>query len=160
HGMYVWLNLKELSQFPSTNTTTPVLLRSLVDTFRNHPALGLWKNYDEAWWGGISVTNLLNGYVVIKQEDTNHPIVQTHAPRGTVTDLQPYNVAANVLALDTYPVIAAGSTSNPPITNTAVSQVGDWTRVLGQVANGQKEYWLIEQIAFSGTTPPAHTLVF
>ena len=38
--------------------------------------------------------------------------------------------------------------------------MGDWTKVLSQVANGQKEYWLIEQIAFSGTTPPAHTLVF
>src|SRR5581483_10832350 len=132
----------------------------IVDTFRNHPALGLWKNYDEAWWGGISVSNLLNGYVVIKQEDTNHPVVQTHAPRGTVTNLQPYNVAADVLALDIYPVTSTGSASNPPITNTQVSQVGDWTQVLSQVANGQKEYWLIEQIAFSGTTPPDHQLVF
>ena len=64
------------------------------------------------------VSNLLNGYIVIKQEDTNHPVVQTHAPRGTVADLQPYNVAADVLALDIYPVTAAGSASNPPITNT------------------------------------------
>ena len=160
HGMYVWLNLRELSQFPSTDTNTPVSLRNIVDTFRNHPALGLWKNYDEAWWGGISVSNLYNGYVAIKQEDTNHPIVQTHAPRGTVADLQPYNVAADVLALDIYPVVAIGSASNPPITNTALSQVGDWTKVLSQVAGGQKEYWLIEQIAFSGTTPPSHMLVF
>ncbi len=160
HGMYVWLNLRELSQFSSTDTVTPVALRSIVDTFKNHPALGLWKNYDEAWWAGVSVTNLLNGYNVIKQGDTNHPVVQTHAPRGTVADLQPYNVAADVLALDIYPVTASGSASNPPITNTQISQVGDWTKVLSQVANGQKEYWLIEQIAFSGTTPPTHTLVF
>ena len=121
---------------------------------------GLWKNYDEAWWGGISVSNLLDGYVVIKQEDTNHPVVQTHAPRGTVSDLQPYNVAADVLALDIYPVTSSGSASNPPIINTQVSQVGDWAQVLSQVAGGQKEFWLIEQIAFSGTTPPTHTLVF
>ncbi len=160
HGMYCWVNLAELSEFASTDTNTAANLRNVVDTFRNHPALGLWKNYDEAWWSGISVSNLLNGYVVIKQEDMNHPVVQTHAPRGTVADLQPYNVAADILALDIYPVTASGSASNPPITNTQVSQVGDWTQVLSQVANGQKEYWLIEQIAFSGTTPPAHPLVF
>jgi len=160
HGMYCWVNLAELSEFASTDTNTPASLRNVVDTFRNHPALGLWKNYDEAWWSGVSASNLYNGYVVIKQEDTNHPVVQTHAPRGTIADLQPYNVAADVLALDIYPVNAAGSASNPPITNTQISQVGDWTQVLEQVADGQKEYWLIEQIAFSGTTPPAHTLVF
>ncbi len=160
HGMYCWVYLAELSEFPSTDTNTAASLRNIVDTFRNHPALGLWKNYDEAWWGGIPVTNLLNGYLVTKQEDTNHPIVQTHAPRGTVADLQPYNVAADILALDIYPVTAGGSASNPPITNTQISQVGDWTQVLSQVAEGQKEYWLIEQIAFSGTTPPANTLVF
>jgi hypothetical protein len=160
HGMYCWVNLRELSEFSATDTNTPVSLRNIVDTFRNHPALGLWKNFDEAWWGGISEADLQRGYDVIKQEDTNHPVVQTHAPRGAVSDLQPYNAAADVLAVDIYPVVASGSASNPPITNTQVSQVGDWTIELGQIANGQKEYWLIEQIAFSGTTPPSHVLVY
>ena len=108
HGMYVWLNLAELSEFSTGDTNTAASLQNVVDTFRNHPALGLWKNYDEAWWGGISVQNLLNGYNVIKQEDTNHPVVQTHAPRGTVTNLQPYNVAADVLAVDIYPIVSSG----------------------------------------------------
>jgi hypothetical protein len=160
HGMYGWVNLRELSEFSATDTNTPLALRNLVDTFRNHPALGLWKNFDEAWWGGVSEADLQRGYEVIKQEDTNHPVVQTHAPRGTVSDLQPYNAAADVLAVDVYPIVAGGSASNPPITNTQVSQVGDWTKELSQVANGQKEYWMIEQIAFSGTTPPSHTLVY
>jgi hypothetical protein len=159
HDMYCWVNLRELSEFPATDTNTPASLRTIVDTFKNHPALGLWKNYDEAWWSGISVASLSNGYYVIHQEDTNHPVVQTHAPRGTVADLQPYNVAADVLALDIYPV-AVPPPSNPPITNTNLSQLGDWANVLSQVANGQKEYWLIEQIAFSGTTPPGKTLIF
>jgi hypothetical protein len=160
HDMYGWVNLRELSEFPASDTNTPASLRNLVDTFRNHPALGLWKNFDEAWWGGISEADLQRGYEVIKQEDANHPVVQTHAPRGTVSDLQPYNAAADVLAVDIYPVVASGSASNPPITNTQVSQVGDWTKELSQVANGQKQFWLIEQIAFSGTTPPSHTLVY
>jgi len=159
HGMFCWVNLRELSEFATGDTNTAASLANIVDTFRNHPALGLWKNFDEAWWSGISVSNLYNGYVVIKQEDTNHPVVQTHAPRGTVTNLQPYNIAADILALDIYPV-AIPAPINPPITNSQISQVGDWTDVLGQVAEGQKAYWLIEQIAFSGTTPPNHTLVF
>ncbi len=159
HDMYLWLNLRELSQFPITSTNTAASLRNIVDTFRDHPALGVWKNYDEAWWGGVSVSNLLNGYNVIKQEDTNHPVVQTHAPRGYVSDLQPYNVAADVLAVDIYPV-AATPPSNPPPTNSNISVVGDWTLELGEVAAGQKQFWLIEQIAFSGTTPPSKTLVY
>ena len=160
HGMFCWVNLRELSEFSSTDTNTPASLRNIVDTFRNHPALGLWKNYDEAYWGGISEANLQNGYEVIQQEDTNHPVVQTHAPRGTVANLQPYNAAADILAVDIYPITAAGSASNPPITNTAISQVGDWELELNQVAEDQKETWIIEQIAFGGTTPPAHTLVY
>jgi len=160
HDMYCWLNLREISKFSAGDTNTEASLRNIVNTFKNHPALGLWKNFDEAWWGGVSVADLKRGYDVIHQEDTNHPVVQTHAPRGTVTDLQPYNVATDILALDIYPVTASGSASNPPITNTAVSQVGDWTKVLAQIADGKKEYWMIEQIAFSGTTPPNKTLVF
>ena len=42
HGMYCWLNLKELSQFDSSDTNTPGSLRNLVDTFRNHKRRWLW----------------------------------------------------------------------------------------------------------------------
>ena len=160
HGMFCWVNLREVSYFTATDTNKPAMLTNVVDTFRNHPAVGLWANQDEAWWGGISEADLQRGYDLVKQHDTNHPVLQNHAPRGTVADLQPYNAAADMLSLDIYPVVASGMASNPPITNTLVSQVGDWTKVLAQVANGQKPYWLIEQIAFSGTTPPAKTLVF
>jgi len=159
HGMYCWVNLRELSKFASGDTNTEAMLRNLVQTFRDHPAVGLWKNFDEAWWGGVSEADLQRGYDVIKQEDANHPVVQTHAPRGTVQDLQPYNAAADVLALDIYPV-GYPPGANSLLTNKEISMVGDWTDFLGQVANGQKEYWMIEQIAWSGATPPTKTLRF
>ena len=159
HGMFTLLNLKELSRYSATDTNTPVALRAAVDTFRDHPALGIWKNFDEAWWGNVPEPDLQRGYDLIRQEDTNHPVEQTHAPRGTVPDLQPYNAAADIIMIDNYPVVASGAVNNPPITNTAVSQFGDWTHVLSQVANGQKDFWMVEQIASSGTTPP-NTLVF
>ena len=159
HGMFYWVNLRELSKFAAGDTPTETSLRNVVNTFKNHPALGLWKNFDEAWWGGVPVADLQRGYNVIHQEDTNHPVVQTHAPRGTVADLQPYNVAADILALDIYPV-GYPPGANSLLTNKEISMVGDWTDFLGTVANGQKEYWMIEQIAWSGITPPGKTLRF
>jgi hypothetical protein len=159
HGMYCMVNLRELSEFAAGDTATESALRSLVNQFKNHPALGVWKNSDEAWWGGVPVANLKRGYDVIKQEDSNHPVEQTHAPRGTVEDLRPYNVAADILGLDIYPVsVPPGIHSLLP--NKEISMVGDWTQFLAQVADGQKQYWMIEQIAWSGVTPPNRTLVF
>ena len=159
HGMFCMVNLRELSEFPAGDTATEAALRALVNRFKNHPALGVWKNKDEAWWSNVSAADLQRGYEVIKQEDLNHPVEQTHAPRGTVQDLQPYNAAADILAIDIYPVsIPPGKHSLLP--NKEISMVGDWTQFLAQIANGQKQYWMIEQIAWSGVTPPAHTLIF
>jgi hypothetical protein len=159
HGMYCMVNLRELSQFDAGDTAKETELRMVVNQFKNHPALAVWKNADEAWWGGVSVSNLQRGYDVIKQEDTNHPIEQTHAPRGTIADLQPYNSAADILALDIYPVgIPPGA--NSLLANKEISMVGDYAQFLAQISSGQKQFWMVEQIAWSGVVPPAHTLVF
>jgi hypothetical protein len=159
HDMYCMVNLRELSAFAAGNTTRETDLRNIVNQFKNHPALGVWKNKDEAWWGGTSVEDLQRGYEVIKQEDTLHPVEQTHAPRGTVADLQPYNSAADIVAVDLYP-IGYPPGANSLLTNKEISMIGDWTDILSQVANGQKQYWMIEQIAWSGVMPPAKTLRF
>src|SRR4030095_7809922 len=153
NGMYCMVNLRERSAFAAGDTTTEASLRSLVNEFKNHPALVVWKNLDEAWWGGTPAADLQRGYDVIKQEDMNHPVEQTHAPRGTIADLQPYNTAADVLAIDIYPV------SVPPgkhslLANKEISMVGDWTKFLLDVSGGQNSLWMVEQIAWSGVTPP------
>jgi len=159
HGMFCMVNLREVSAFPAGDAATEAELRSVVNQFKNHPALGVWKNEDEAWWGGTSVADLQRGYDVIKQEDTNHPVEQTHAPRGTVAELQPYNVAADILALDIYP-IGYPPGANSTNANKEISMVGDYTDFLAQVANGQKQYWMVEQIAWSGVTQAGKTLRF
>lgn len=166
HGMLMLFNLNDLSYFSSTDTTTPTLLTNLLAMFSTHPGMGMYKNLDEAWWGTQhggqgTADNLTRAYNIIHQFDPSHLVEQTHAPRGTVPDLQPYNSAADILMIDDYPVVTNGTiANNPPITNTNVSQFGDWTHVLSQVANNQRNFWMVEQIAFSGTTPPSHTLVF
>jgi hypothetical protein len=158
-GMFCMVNLREVSAFAAGDTATEAALRDLVNQFKNHPALAVWKNKDEAWWGKTSAEDLKRGYDVIRQEDPNHPVEQTHAPRGTVADLRPYNAAADILALDIYPVsIPPGKHSLLP--NKQISMVGDWTKFLADVANGEKSYWMVEQIAFSGVIPPQNTLIF
>ncbi len=159
HGMFSIVNLRELSSFASGDAATEASLRNVVNLFKNHPALGVWKNKDEAWWGGVSAGDLQRGYDVIKQEDANHPIEQTHAPRGTIQDLQPYNTAADILALDIYPV-GYPPGANSLLTNKEISMVGDYATFLSQVGNGQKHFWMVEQIAWSGVLPPNKTLRF
>ncbi len=166
HGMLMLFNLNDLSYFSASDTNTPTLLTNLLGLFSAHPGMGMYKNLDEAWWGTQSggqgtVANMTRGYNLIHQLDPLHPVEQTHAPRGTVTDLQPYNSAADILMVDDYPVVTNGTVANnPPITNTNVSQFGDWAHELSQVANRQRTFWMVEQIAFSGTTPPSHGLIF
>jgi hypothetical protein len=159
HGMYCMVNLRELSHFADGNTNREASLRNMVNLFKNHPALAFWKNKDEAWWGGVSAEDLQRGYEVIKQEDPFHPVEQTHAPRGTLADLQPYNAAADIIALDIYPV-GYPPGANSLLTNKEISMVGDYTDFMAQVANGQKQYWMVEQIAWSGVVPPGKTLRF
>ena len=47
HGLYCWLRLRELSSLEAGNTKREIMLRRVVERFRNHPGLLLWKNVDE-----------------------------------------------------------------------------------------------------------------
>jgi hypothetical protein len=159
HDMYCWVNLRELSSIAPGDTAKEAKLRDVMNRFKGHAAMGLWKNYDEAAWSGQSVDAMVRGYQIIKEEDPDRAVVLTHAPRLTVEELQPYNAAADILNLDIYPV------SYPPgthslLANKEISMVGDWTQFLGQVANGEKPRWMTLQIAWSGVTKPGKTLRF
>ena len=53
-----------------------------------------------------------------------------------------------MLALDIYP-IGYPPGANSLLTNKEISMVGDYAQFLSQVGNGPKQYWMIEQIAWS-----------
>jgi hypothetical protein len=159
HDMYSWINLRELSHFAAGDTAKEAALREMVNRFKNHPGLGLWKNLDESAWAGIPADDMIRGYQIIRQEDPNHPVVQTHAPRLTVEQLRPYNGCADILALDIYPVgYPPGANSLEP--NKEISMVGDWTQFLREVGEDSKPSMMILQIAWSGVTKPDKTLRF
>lgn len=158
HGLYCWLRLRELSSLETGDAEKEIAIRRMIERFRNHPGLLLWKNIDEPQWGGHPVEPMINAYKLIKELDPNHPVGLTHAPRGTVEQLKPYNPAADILLLDIYPIgYPPGKHSLKP--NKEISMVGDYTNFIKDVA-GEKPVWMVLQIAWSGVIKPGKTLRF
>jgi len=157
-GLYCWPRLRELSSLEEGNEKKELMLRRVINLFKNHPGLLVWKNVDEPQWGGNPVEPMIRAYKLIKELDPNHPVGLTHAPRGTVEQLRPYVTAADVLLLDIYPVgFPPGMHSLLP--NKEISMVGDYTKFIKEVADG-KPVWMVLQIAWSGVVKPGKTLRF
>ncbi len=159
HGLYCWINLWKTSSLKPDEAEKEALLRSLITRFKDHPGLLAWKNYDEAFWNGHPAEDLVRGYHVIREIDRRHPVIQTHAPRGTIEDLRPYNACADMLTLDIYPLnYPPGGHSLLP--NKEISMVGDWSRFLVEVGEGRMPSWMNLQIAWSGVVKEGKTLRF
>ena len=158
YGLYCWPRLRELSSLEEGDVKKEMLLRRVINHFKNHPGLLLWKNVDEPQWGGTPVEKMVRAYEIIKELDPHHPVGLTHAPRGTLERLRPYVAAADLLLLDIYPV------GYPPgkhslWQNKEISMVGDYTKFIKEVAGG-KPVWMVLQIAWSGVLKPGKTLRF
>src|SRR5439155_20950549 len=110
-------------------------------------------------WGKRQNPPIERAYQVIKEEDTNHPVVIIHAPRGTVESLKKYNGTADILGADIYPVgYPLGEHSL--LTNKSLTLVGDHTRLMMETAEGKKPVWMVLQISWSGVLKPGRTLRF
>lgn len=156
YGLYCWPRLGKLSSLEAGDVRKERMLRRVINHFKNHPGLLLWKNIDEPQWGGTPVEPMVRAYKIIKELDPNHPVGLTHAPRGTLEQLRPYAAAADVLLLDIYPI------GYPPgkhslWANKEISMVGDYTKFIKEAADG-KPVWIVLQIAWSGVVKPGKTL--
>jgi hypothetical protein len=159
HGMYCWPFLRELGNIGNDGSLRETRLREVVNRFKNHPGLLAWKGVDEPEWGRQPVEPLQRARRIIRELDPNHPLVLIQAPRGTVASLRRYNAAADVIGADIYPL------GYPPgkhslLTNKNISLVGDHTRIMTEVADGQRPVWMVLQIAWSGVLKPGKTLRF
>src|SRR3990172_819599 len=159
HGMYCWPFLRELGSIGPNDAKREALLREVINRFKDHPGLLVWKGEDEPEWGKRPIAPLVRAREIIRELDPNHPLVIIQAPRGTVETLRPYNVAGDITGADIYPI------SYPPgthslLTNKSLSLVGDYTRTMMEVADGRMPVWMVLQIAWSGVIKPGKTLRF
>jgi len=158
-GMRCWVFLRELGSIGPDDTAKEALLRRVVERYRGHPGMGVWKGEDEPAWGRKPVPPLVRAAEIVKELDPDHPIAITQAPRHTVEQLRPYNAACDILLTDIYPV------GYPPgkhslLENNEISMAGDYTRKMMAVAQGQMPVWMVLQIAWSGVARPGKTLRF
>jgi hypothetical protein len=156
-GLLCWLWLGNAASHPVSPTSTPAtLMTNIVNTFKAHPGLGVWKGADEPanplrGQFKLPAAGLIRAYKKLKTLDPGRPLVIIQAPRGKVADLLPYRPAFDITGADIYPI------SYPPgihtdTANPDISVVGDMTRKMRQAA-GSKPIWMTLQIAWSGMAP-------
>ncbi len=159
NGMHCWVFLREAGAIRPGDARNEAMLRRIVSRLRNNPGLGVWKGADEPEWGKEPIPPLARARAIVRELDPNHPIALTHAPRGTVDSLRPYNAGADITGADIYPIgYPPGTHSLLP--NKEASMVGDYTQTMMRVADGKMPVWMILQIAWSGVIKPGKTLRF
>ncbi|MGI8601619.1 MAG: hypothetical protein ACR2OZ_01335 [Verrucomicrobiales bacterium] len=159
YGMHCLVNLRELGSIGPEDAAKEATLRKLINRFKDHPGMGMWKHVDEPEWGKHPIPPMLRVTEIIRELDPNHPIEITQAPRGTVESLKPYNATTDIIAADIYPVgYPPGTHSLLP--NKEISMVGDYTRKMMEVAGGRMPVWMTLQISWSGVIKPGKTLRF
>jgi hypothetical protein len=160
HGLALWLALagvdRDLSRRP--------LLDRIVNTFKNHPGLGVWKGFDEPAHAGVPVKGLIDVYRHLRSLDPSHPVAIIEAPRGprptaggrdtplTVAAIEPYAAACDIHGVDIYPIPAGAHAGGAPV-NTDISVVGDMTSIVAR-ATQRRAVWTTLQISWSGVFPP------
>ncbi len=83
HGLHCQLWLRNLAQAQPGDTATEATLKMVVNTFKNHPGLGVWKGDDEPFWAGTSPATVQNVRTIIRSLDQKHPVWLVQALRGT-----------------------------------------------------------------------------
>lgn len=159
HGMHCLLNLRELGSIGPDDRVREEFLRKLVSRFRGHPAMGIWKHVDEPEWGKKPTGPMMRATGIIRELDPDHPIEITHAPRGTIESLRPYNAMTDIIATDIYPIGYPPGTHSL-LANKQISMVGDYTKRMMELAGGRMSVWMTLQIAWSGVMKPGKTLRF
>jgi len=157
YGMHCLPFLRENAAV--TSPEREAQLRQLINRFKNHPGLGAWKGVDEPEWGKQPIEPLLRGYQIIKELDPNHPMVLIQAPRGTVESLRKYDMTADIIGVDIYPVsYPSGIHSLATNFHKGLELVGDYTRLMVEVGEGKMPVWMVLQISWSGVLKPGKTL--
>lgn len=135
-------------------------LVTLVNKYKNHPALLYWELEDEpafTWKSKefrVSPEQMQTAYKIIRSVDGKHAIITNHGPVNLVGTLKKYNNSTDVVAVDVYPVIPQGIKPSyalfddglqGDLLNPYISQVGDYIDKMKTVVNNTKPVFAVLQ---------------
>jgi len=98
---------------------------------------------DEPAWVETSVETVRRGYEIISSFKPRRAVFLNHAPRNTIDELKPYNVGADIVGCDIYPVPEKNGHSDMP--NQTLSVVGDYTDKMFESALPGQPVWMFLQ---------------
>ena len=150
------------------------ILARTIQKLKQNPNLLAYETYNEpAWRPDLPTTvhqtaqDLSTGYQLVRELDPHHPIHQGHSASATVEALQEYNVAADIVGCNPYPVFPAhmrrhegirpdGRALDTP--DQTISAVADYTAKMVQVGKGKKPVWMqLQAMAFEHFYAPKWT---
>ncbi len=158
NNLYVWTSIGSIN--PENPIKSSQRLKSIVNQFKNHPALLFWEMEDEPafTWNSakprIKPEPLIQSYNIIKQEDPEHLLYMNHGPVNLVATLQKYNPATDVVACDIYPVVPYGikvtyalfpDGLQGDLLNINISQVGEYVDKMRLVAGPNRPVFVVLQ---------------
>ena len=159
HGVYGFPYIAKLSVFEPQAPERKERLKEIVERFKYHPAMAVWKTDDEPAWGKAPIEGLMEAYKYLKEIDPDHPAWMAHAPRDTVDILREYCKACDMTGIDIYPIsVPMGKHGHLP--NKEISVVGDYADFINQAVDGKKPFLMILQVCWSGVVPPNNVLVY
>jgi hypothetical protein len=158
HGMHCWITLGDLPGIRPQDAEKEKTLRTIIEQFKDHPGLGVWKGYDEPAWTRMPADACKRAYDVFHALDRKHPVVIIQAPTKASLPLEPYAAACDITGVDIYP-IAYPPGKHSDFGNREMSVVSDCTRWIRKSAPG-KGVWMTLQVAWGGVASAGKRLRF
>ena len=105
------------------------IIRGVVGTFKDHPAILAWYLNDEL--PSKYIPRLTKRYELVKKLDPNHP---AWIVLYQVNDLKLYMKTTDVIGTDPY-----------PIPHRSISMAGEWTQLTRKAAGPKRAIWMVPQ---------------
>jgi hypothetical protein len=168
-GLAAWITVGSIDT--QNFEASAAKLRTLITELKDHPALLYWETVDQPAWTWqqaecrIPAKPLITTYRLIKSIDPLHLVYINHAPTNLTLTLEKYNPATDIIGCNIYPVIVPAT---PPmyalcrdgfhgdVLNTYISQVGEYTERMRQVAGPHRPvFMMLQAFAWENLRPTA-----
>lgn len=101
----------------------------------------------------VMCAGMLEGYRLLKEIDRDHLIWMNHAPRNQIEQLAAYNLAADLVGCDIYPVPVSPRFRHSDLAEQTPAAVGAYTTRMQEAAPGKPVWMVLQGFGWSDLYP-------